>query len=305
MSKNLKLFFEGVIFGVFLALGGNFLQEKVEEILLAQITVPSENVLMINFPRKPPLSLDAKSAISVKTNLENFERIIFAKDIDSPLPIASLTKLMTALIVLEENYNFEDIVTISLEAAQQKDAPIFGNLAAGEEFKIKELLELMLIYSSNDAAFALSEVIGAQKFIEKMNEKAKLIGMGNTHFVNPTGLDPEEIEFNKENFNKFNYSTAKDLLKLSEYILKHHPQIFEISKKPPSFLIPDSIFNIFITGELVGGKTGYTLQSGGSLLFIFKDEKNPQFFYINLILGTATREKRIEEMQKLIDWINI
>ena len=132
----------------------------------------------------------------------------------------------------------------------------------------------MLIYSGNDAAWALSE--GTENFVGKMNQKANDLGLENTSFVNPTGLDPEGLKFNPENLNYFSHSTAKDLVRLAQYILREHPLIFEISAQdsnpPITQKIKDGIFDLFLTQEVIGGKTGYTDEAGGCILFIFKDE---------------------------------
>ena len=288
MSKGLKIFFISLFLSFPFWWGINLFNEKLENYILAQVSVPIENIIFVPQKRKPPLFLNAKSAISVKTDLENFEKILFAKEEKTPLPIASLTKLMTALVVFEEGYDLNEKVLISKQAANQEDVPVFGNLKEGEGLKVEELLELSLVYSSNDAAFALSEKI--PNFVEKMNNLAKKLGMENTHFSNPTGLDS-------------NYSTAKDLVKLTKYILKNHPQIFEISRRVPKYKLDNGIYSIFLPKEIIGGKTGYTPEAGGCLLFIFRDEKEPNIFYINLILGAQSIQGRVEEMQKLVDWI--
>jgi D-alanyl-D-alanine carboxypeptidase len=288
MSKGLKIFFISLFLSLPFWWGINLFNEKLENYILAQVSVPIENIIFVPQKRKPPLFLNAKSAISVKTDLENFEKILFAKEEKTPLPIASLTKLMTALVVFEEGYDLNEKVLISKQAASREDVPVFGNLKEGEELKVEELLELSLVYSSNDAAFALSEKI--PNFVEKMNNLAKKLGMENTYFSNPTGLDS-------------NYSTAQDLVKLTKYILKNHPQIFEISRRPPKYKLDNGIYSIFLPKEIIGGKTGYTPEAGGCLLFIFRDEKEPNIFYINLILGAQSIQGRVEEMQKLVDWI--
>ncbi len=288
MSKALKFFFISLFLSIPFWWGINLFNEKLENYILAQISAPLENIIFVPPKRKPPLSLNAKSAISVKTNLENFEKILFKKEEKTPLPIASLTKLMTALVVFEEGYDLKEEILISKKASSQEDVPIFGNLKEGEKLKIEDLLELSLVYSSNDAAFALSEKV--PNFVEKMNTLSQKLGMENTHFSNPTGVNS-------------NYSTAEDLVKLAKYILKNYPQIFEISRRPPKYKLDNGIYNIFVPKEIVGGKTGYTPEAGGCLLFIFRDEEQPNIFYINLILGASSVQERVEEMQKLINWI--
>ncbi|GAH62018.1 unnamed protein product, partial [marine sediment metagenome] len=150
---------------------------------------------------------------------------------------------------------------------------------------------------------SLAEVIGETKFVDLMNEKAKNLGLEKTNFVNPTGLDPEDpenLKYSSATQDNFNHSTAKDLVKLTQYILKEQPLIFEISSQGS---IKNGIFDLFLIQEIIGGKTGYTDEAGGCILFVFKNEDGN--FLINVILGAPSPSARIEEMQKLIDWLNL
>ena len=302
MTKNIKIFLITLILSLPFWWGINVLKENLESSFYAQISQPLQDMSFVKIPEKPNLDLQARAAISVKINEAGREKILFKKDIDQPLPIASLTKLMTAVIVLEnsEDDSLSKKVIVSPKAASQEDVPVFGNLKSGDKLSVKKLLELMLIYSSNDAAWALFEVIGQEYFVEKMNQKAEILGLENTHFVNPTGLDPENLLYNLDNLDYFNYSTARDLVKLAQYILKEHPLIFEISRKEPLYLIKDGIFDLFLTQKVIGGKTGYTDEAGGCILFVFKNDEGNLF--INVILGTPSASARIAEMQKLIDY---
>ena len=303
--KGLKFFLIAFILSLPFWWGINALTNHLENYFYAQISQPFQEMSFVKVPEKPQkpnLDLQTKAAISVKINEVGREKILFRKNIDQPLPIASLTKLMTAVIVLEnsEDDSLSKKVIVSPKAASQEDIPVFGNLKSGDKLSVKKLLELMLIYSSNDAAWALFEVIGQEYFVEKMNQKAEILGLENTHFVNPTGLDPENLLYNLDNLDYFNYSTARDLVKLAQYILKEHPLIFEISRKEPLYLIKDGIFDLFLTQKVIGGKTGYTDEAGGCILFVFKNDEGNLF--INVILGTPSASARIAEMQKLIDY---
>lgn len=305
---RIKFFFIGFFLSFPFWWGINIFQHNLEKFFYAQLSYPLQEINYLTIPKKPNLTLNAKSAISVKINKFNREKILFKNEIEKELPIASLTKLMTGLVVLDETkYDLENgWLTISEKAANQENVPIYGNLDTkkGETLKIKELLELMLVYSSNDAALALSEGIGTEEFVKKMNEKAEILGLKNTHFANPTGLEPENLPYNSETKNQFNYSTALDLARLAQYLLKEKPLIFEITSKEPAYRIENGIFDLFLGpgNQLIGGKTGYALQAGGCIILVFKDER--ENIFINVILGTESPKKRVEEMQKLIDWLN-
>jgi D-alanyl-D-alanine carboxypeptidase (penicillin-binding protein 5/6) len=300
MRKNLVKFFIGIFFSGLLTYFVNFSQIKLENFLTAQITKPLEeiNFVKIERPKKPPLELDVKAALSIRLNPQKKikERVLFSKNENEILPIASLTKLMTGIVVIEdqENYPLEKEIKISKDAASQKDVPD-GNLRAGQKKTIEELLNLMLMFSSNDAAYALAEQIGVKDFVNKMNEKAKEIGLENTHFSNPTGLDPENLKWSLKNKDYFNYSTAKDLILLGKYILENYPLIFEFSNQKNKIQLLEN-------QHLIGMKTGYTDEAGGCIFLIFSEEDGD--YFLNVILGTKSKEERFLQMQKLIDWIN-
>jgi D-alanyl-D-alanine carboxypeptidase (penicillin-binding protein 5/6) len=301
MKKRLFSLFFGIFLGMGFAFFLNFSQERLENFFTAQISQPIEEIGTVKTKRtkKPPLELEVKSALSLRLNPQKKikERVLFAKNESEILPIASLTKLMTALIVIEnpEDYPLDKVITISKEAASQPDVPEYRTLKFGEKKTIKELLNLMLYFSSNDAAFTLAEQIKIENFIDKMNEKAKELGLENTHFVNPTGLDPENLKWGLENKDFFNYSTAKDLVLLGKYILENYPLIFEFSNQKNKIQLLEGQY-------LVGMKTGYTDEAGGCLFLIFSEEDGDYFF--NVILGAKSQEERFFQMQKLIDWIN-
>lgn len=306
MGINFKIFFIVLVLSSFFWWGINFFQENLEKFFYAQISQPFQEITFAKRPakpKKPKLNLQAKSAFSVKINRVGKERILFKKNSAQILPIASLTKLMTALIVLEdpENYNFSEIITISKEAAAQENVPEYGNLKPGERISIEKLLDLTLIYSSNDAALALAEVIGIENFVERMNQKAKILGLESTHFINPTGLDPENLSYKEEAKDYFNHSTAQDLVKLAQHILKNQPLIFEISLKKEPYLIENGLSDLSLPEgqKIIGGKTGYTYEAGGCMLLVSEDEKENYFFQV--ILGTISPLTRVKEMQKLIN----
>jgi len=310
MTRNLKFFLIAFLISLPFWWGTNIFQKNLENFFYAQISQPFQQILEIKIyekTKKPDIEIQAKSAISVKIGNEGTEKILFKKEIDQPLPIASLTKLMTAVVVLEnpEDYDLSKIITVSPEAVNQREN--FGNLKIGDQLSIKDLLHIMLIESSNDAAYALAEVIGVDNFTEKMNQKAESLGFKNSYFVNPTGLDPE----NSSDFK--NVSTARELAELGKYILNQHPQIWEISSKQiyevfdssgqfHHLAVNKNEFLSLVFDKIIGGKTGYTNEAGGCMILVLNGQKDG--YYINVILGTSTIKARFEEMQKLINWLN-
>ena len=239
----------------------------------------------------PAPEINAESSISVESNLSDADKVLFEKNIDTKLPIASLTKLMTAVIVLD-NYNLLNNITID-QAADSQEA-MKQDISFGSSIKIESLLDIMLIESSNKSAYALSEAMGEPAFVNLMNKKAEDIGLKNTFFADPTGLSDRNI------------STANDLSKLAEYILKNYPKIVEISGTRQLFV--PGFGTIDNTDELLGevpeaicSKTGFTPEAKGCLLLVLNNPKNNDYV-INIILGA---DERFSEMKKLINWSNI
>lgn len=249
---------------------------------------PSENITQ---PSSEP-EINAESAISVESNLSDLRKIIFTKNIDALLPIASLTKLMTAVVVLD-NYDLSENIIVGSVADSQD--PVKQDVKLGDTMPVESFLEIMLVDSSNKSAHALSELAGEEKFVGLMNAKAEEIGLKNTFFADPTGLSPEDV------------STASDLAKLAEYILKNYPRIGDISKSK-DFYVP-GFGRISNTDQLleevpetVCSKTGFTDQAKGCLLLVTDNPKGPKGYpdyLINVILGA---DDRFSEMRKLINW---
>ena len=315
MSKNFNFFLIAFFVSLLFWWGVNVSGEKLEnfffwqeisenpQIFTAQLNLEKklENLKPVRNREIGDLEIGAKSAISVLINNEGNPRILFEKGGDKRLPIASLTKLMTVSVVLE-NYDLTEKVEISKEAVLQESE--FGNLKIGEEFFVKDLLYPLLMESSNDAAYALSETIGEEEFVDLMNIKAANLGLENTFFLNPTGLDPDNLS------DLTNYSTAKDLVKLTNYLLKNQPLIwdilgtFEFDLYSSDGVLHHRLKN---TNELlkeganiIGGKTGWTPQAQGCLLLVYGTPQN-RGKIINVILGS---EDRFGEMKKLINWLN-
>ncbi|MCD6284273.1 D-alanyl-D-alanine carboxypeptidase [bacterium] len=223
------------------------------------------------------------------------DKTLYKKNPNEVLPIASLTKLMTAVIVME-NMNLNDIITISPELV---NSYIDNNeFRLGEKISVGNLLYIMLIKSSNDAAITLahSKNLPYQEFINLMNEKAKKLKMKNTYFTDPSGYD------------KNNISTVSDLYKLAKYILRKHPLIFKITSiKETLAYSEDKKISHYLNNtnkllgkipNILGGKTGYTDNARECMLLVIKKYDSELIFII------LKSEDRLKEMKKLIDWIN-
>ena len=323
MKKKSKILLISLILSLPFWWGMNILAKDVEDFWFQQKIVKNPEILTAAISQKilerkikeleleklqeerlENLEIEARAAISVEVDSKDKERILFEKNSQKPLAVASLTKLMTALIIfdLDETYSFSQIITITKEAVEQEGSSKYGDLEVGENLSVEALLYTMLIESSNDAAFALSQLIGQKGFVDLMNLYAKNLGLEKTYFVNPNGLEPDEPKEPK------NISTARDLIKLSKFILKNYPQIFEITANQSyEVLKPDDSLHHFIPEntnkllgeipEIIGGKTGWGIEAGGCLLLVL-DNPNSNKYYINIVLGA---KDRFAEMRKLID----
>lgn len=267
----------------------------------ADILQAAENLNSVNNQNLPlpELNINASAAISVETNLSDINKTVFEKSSSEKLQIASLTKLMTALIVVE-NLDLSQKIKISDQAANQTVDP--EPLKAGETFYAKDLLQAMLIGSDNTASYALYEAVGKEKFIDLMNARAGELGLSDTIFLNPTGIGLE------------NFSTAHDMSKLAAYLLKEQPSIFKITTTPEfNINTVDGKINheIINTNELlgdssglakriVGGKTGDTRTAGQCLILAVKS-LDDQDYLITVVLNSRDR---FGEMKKIINWID-
>jgi D-alanyl-D-alanine carboxypeptidase len=276
-------------------------QEILEEEKLKEKDVSGEE---IEFPQRDwsvqDLFLVAESGTVAEISKEGKEKILFRKNSSSVLPVASLTKLMTAVVSIE-NYNLTDMIFIGENAVAQFGSR--GPLGLRNAMTVSDLLYIMLIESSNQAAFALSEGMGmsltqnyqgegTEKFVKAMNQKAREIGMLSTFFEEPTGLSSRNV------------STAGDLVKLSKYILENHPEIIRISKieeidLPGYGTIINTNQLLGENPDIMGGKTGFTIDANGCLLLIINNSKAGDYL-IYVVLGAGDR---FLEMKKMIDWI--
>ena len=242
----------------------------------------SADVFIEDYPK-----INARSAIVM-----DFEsgRVLFEKNGYIKRPMASTTKIMTAIIALE-NGNLDDIVKVSKNAASIWGSTI--HLTAGEEISLRELMYGLLLCSGNDAAIAISEHIAGsvEEFLNMMNRKAEEIGAKNTHFTSPHGLDGTG-----------HYSTAYDLAVITRYAL-NNPVFNEIIKTKSITMGKRYMAN---TNEMLSGyegadgvKTGYTGKAGRCLVTsATKDGRR----FISVVLFCDSRHQRALSSKMILDY---
>lgn len=227
-------------------------------------------------------------------------RVLVSQQADTVVPIASMAKLMTAIVALE-HYRLDDIVTLSKESVSTNGSLIF--LKSGEKISVESLLYGLLMQSGNDAAEALASHIGVRDiFLQLMNQKAQEIGARSTHFADPSGLSNETT------------STASDMALIARYSL-HNPKIVEIAKTPQRTITSIDgkvIHNLENSNRLVKeemyyegvklGKTGFTPEAGHNLAVAVERDNH---MVITVVINTheSTNSASAEVTRDLLDWV--
>lgn len=243
------------------------------------------------------IEIEAKSAIVVDATNNN---IYFSKNESAQLPLASITKVMTAIVATENNPKDASITITKDDLQQEGDS----GLKQGEKWNLEELLKFTLIVSSNDGARSVASAatydqldpVGA--FILKMNNKAKELRMDETFFLNESGLDVNETLSGA-------YGSAKDVSALLMYAIKKYPHLFEVTTYKNLSLKSESGYyhNLKNTNQSIeylpspiASKTGFTDLAGGNLAVSF--DAGIDHPIIVVVLGSTTKG-RFEDVNKL------
>jgi len=287
LKGNIKIIF---IFLLCLILAVNLNErvygdEFVEDEFASEVVIESVNVDESE-ELKPP-RIEAKAAIVIDADTG---RVLYEKDAYSRRAIASTTKIMTAIVAIE-NGNLDDKVKVSIRAASIWGSTI--KLKPGEELTLKELLYGMMLRSGNDAALAVAEHVGGtvENFVKMMNDKARELGLKNTAFKTPHGLDVEG-----------HYSTAYELAMLTRYALQN-PVFAQIVATKSTTITNRSLYT---TNEMLslypgadGVKTGYTGKAGRCLV---TSATRDGFKIISVVLNCSSRSKRAESSKTILDY---
>ena len=218
---------------------------------------------------------------------------MFFKNINEKIAPASLTKLMTALVLID-NYNLSEYIEISFPENYIFEGKV-AYLEPGQIMTVENLLEFILIYSANDACFAASEIVSIPNysFVELMNEKASQLGMDSTNFKNPDGLDQEG-----------HYTTLSDLLILSKEIIKNYELMTILMR--PSFISSindvDKIYlntNKLIDSNFYGLKTGWTNDAGLTFIGLNQSNERNILTIVNKSFVNESKDNHFLDTQKL------
>ncbi len=265
--------------------------KPIDEIKTVDIEMP-DRLPYVNDEWSYPV-VEATSAIAIS---QTDGSVLWEKNADEQRAMASTTKLMTAIVALEQ-LKLDQV--ISIIAADTQIEPNVMGLAEGEQINVRTLLQGLLIGSNNDAALALARAAGGgdiKKFVELMNEKAIELNLKNTHFANPHGLDADN-----------HYSTARDLAMLAKYafdnefiaqtVILHDLTVYSEDRSMSHQLeTTNELLDSYL--DIRGGKTGFTDNAGQVLICSAAGQDNNKI--ITVVMNSPDR---FQETKSVIDWV--
>ena len=273
---------------------------------MKKLTVRLFLILLILFMTPFPLSVSAEDTLPFDVNAQSAVlmeattgTVLYSKNGNTALPPASVTKVMTLLLIMEQvdsgSLPLDEMITVSDYAASMGGSQVY--LEPGETLSAEELIKCVVIASANDAAVALAERVGGNEtaFVQLMNEKAEKLGLENSHFENVTGLDDETVN---------HVMSAYDIAVISRELMRHK-KIFDFST-----VWMDSIrngsFGLTNTNRLIRFYKGATgLKSGSTAkakFCISATAESDGEKLIAVIMGSETRDTRNEAAKQLLDW---
>lgn len=282
--------------------------KKAAVFFLMLVTILSNQGAIVFANETPRIKVSAKTmdltARSAVVMEESSGEILFEKDKDKELPPASVTKIMSLLLVFEEldqgRLKLDDMVTVSEHAASMGGSQVF--LEVSEKQDVKTLIKCVVVSSANDAVVALAEhICGSEKaFVDRMNEKARKLGMRHTTFKNACGLDEDG-----------HVTSAYDIALMTRELARKHPQIFQYTKIWMDTIIHktkkgEKEFGLSNTNKLIrqyqgctGMKTGSTSKAKFCLSATATRKK---IHMIAVVMASDSSKTRIKEAAELLDY---
>lgn len=307
MKLNSKIKF--ILFAVFPIVGGiffasylfqNFPHQKISNNVIALNEHLEASPLTANEEENKQTYFYVNKDLEKKLNISsesyivgdlNTGEVILSKNAETRLPIASVSKLMTALVA-DELLKTDDVAKVSSKALSTYGQN--GNLRVGEQIKTKDLIYPLLLQSSNDSAEVLAEFWGRESFMKKMNQQAEILKMVNTSYEDPSGLSIN------------NQSTASDLFKLTGYINQNKKNLLDITTQKSYSTTKHHWFstNQFLhKPEYLGGKSGYTNPAKQTVVSVFnlplgKDTTRP----VGIVLLRSN--DRVKDVNSILKYLN-
>lgn len=246
------------------------------------------NQTVVEKPVGPTISAEAYIAANVISG-----KIYFSKDDKQPLPVASMSKLITAFAATDI---FTSTTTITITEDEATAPPDASGIRAGEKYTLGEILYPMLLDSSNIAAEAIASSTDREKFLGLMSSYAWEVGMPTAYFADPSGVNPHNV------------ASAQDLFALAKYLYKYRPDILAITRTASTSIATTtdhgshdfvSIHPFVNTPGFIGGKTGRTPEAGDTMMTIMNIGGQPIAF---IVLGSRY-DGRADDTQMLIDMV--
>ena len=264
----------------------------------------------VDWSRVPTLNdlhLTSRSAVVVRLP---DGRLMGALDPEHVLPLASLTKVMTAVLTMELNTKLDRVITFTKEANTDLISPYVAAgdsvshiaIANGATMRLKDVLSAALVGSANNAAAALAQSSGLSttNFVARMNERAHVLGMNSTSFTDSTGLNPGNISSAYDYAILARYAWANKTLRT----LSGQPQVYlsSLSGKHYSIRNTNSLVSRPPKGvTAIASKTGYLNEAGYNLAFAWRNKNGAE--YLVVLLGAPTLNNRITDARKIISWL--
>ena len=289
MNKKLHIRFISIILAILLLIPSLNVSASDPEL-------PDQPSADIPTAAEPVFEGDAKSLILIEASTG---MVLYENNADEALPPASVTKIMTLLLVMEAvdrgEIKLTDPVTVSEAAASMGGSQVY--LEVGEQLTVEEMIKCVVIASANDAALALAELVAGSEeaFVAEMNARAQALGMENTHFENTNGLDDTT-----EN----HVISARDIAIMSAELMKHttilkYTTVWQDSIRNGAFVLTNTNRLIRFYPGANGLKTGSTSKAG---FCISAAAKRDGMQLIAVVMGSSTRDSRNETAKQMLNW---
>ena len=243
-----------------------------------------------------PFSLESVCGTIMDTGSGAF---LFSKEARKKWPIASITKLATALVFLNHNPGWEEVYTIKDEDRREGGRI---NVFKGDRVKVNDLFNLSLVGSDNTATIALVRSTGMseKEFVQKMNETAEALGLDNTRFFDAVGLSNDNVSTAREVAKLAQSALAK--AEIREATLKKKHEFFTLGGKKIIIYNTDDLLHNFPQNglKIQGGKTGYTESAGYCFVGKFIDQAGREI--ISVVLGSPDNDSRFSQTKNLVEW---
>ena len=252
------------------------------------------NIYFYPIPQGKKPYLNLKSAILV--NYSNGE-VLYTRNADTPRPIASITKLVTAMVLLDQGLDLQATQTITRDDARRSSK---SRLKIGDELTLIDLLYASLLNSDNRAARALARAAcgSIDKCVKEMNFKMKKLGLKNTVFVEPTGLDSRNVSTAHEVARILHY--AYDYALIADITSKETKLCDVVNRKNKHLRMANTNLIVHSKYTVLGGKTGYIRAAGYCLATLVEGKKGERLTCV--VLGVPGDRLRFKEARRLVDW---